>query len=143
MRVLLDTNVLLSMVIRSSRSLTILELMAAWHAGRFEVVASTQLLEEFVRVLAKRKFVKHLLLSEEADVLAARVREALKVAASPAPACRSYPSLRDPDDAMVLAAAEHFRPDAIVTGDQDLLALGEFEGIPILSPRELLDWLSA
>ena len=33
--------------------------------------------------------------------------------------------------------------DCLVTGDRDLLSLGEFGGCPILSPRQLLDRLRA
>lgn len=46
---------------------------------------------------------------------------------------------RDPDDEVVLAAAVEGRADRIVTGDKDLLVLGEYEGIPIITPRAFLD----
>lgn len=48
---------------------------------------------------------------------------------------------RDPDDNRVLEAAIAGQADAIVTGDRDLLSLGEFEGIPIISPAQLLAML--
>jgi len=51
------------------------------------------------------------------------------------------PELRDPKDLMVLAAAVGGGVDAIVTGDKDLLALGEFRGIPILEVSEVLTQL--
>ena len=46
---------------------------------------------------------------------------------------------RDPQDDMVLECAVNAGADVIVTGDKDLLALGEYEGIRILSPRAFLD----
>lgn len=46
---------------------------------------------------------------------------------------------RDPDDEVVLAAAVEGRADRIVTGDRDLLVLGEYEGMPIVTPRVFLD----
>lgn len=46
---------------------------------------------------------------------------------------------RDPDDEVVLAAAVEGRADRIVTGDGDLLVFGEYEGIPIVTPRAFLD----
>jgi predicted nucleic acid-binding protein len=49
------------------------------------------------------------------------------------------PVSRDPDDDNVLAAANAGRCEAIVTGDKDLLVLGEFAGIPILTPRQFFD----
>jgi predicted nucleic acid-binding protein len=50
---------------------------------------------------------------------------------------------RDADDDLVLAAALAAKADAIVTGDQDLLVLKRFKGIPILNPRDCLALLAA
>jgi uncharacterized protein len=44
-------------------------------------------------------------------------------------------------DDQVLGAALEGRADVVVTGDVDLLALEEYEGIAILAPREFLDLL--
>lgn len=46
----------------------------------------------------------------------------------------AYPGLRDPKDAHILAAAVVSQCDAVVTGDRDLLALGEVEGVQIIRP---------
>jgi predicted nucleic acid-binding protein len=46
--------------------------------------------------------------------------------------------LRDPKDLPVLAAAVAAHADAIVTGDDDLLSLQSFEGIPIMKARQML-----
>ncbi|MFI5387768.1 MAG: putative toxin-antitoxin system toxin component, PIN family [Fimbriimonadales bacterium] len=43
---------------------------------------------------------------------------------------------RDPRDNHVLELAVSSRADAIVTGDQDLLELDPFEGIPIVRPAD-------
>jgi len=43
----------------------------------------------------------------------------------------------DPDDDKYIAAAVEGRAAFVVTGDPDLLALKEHEGIRILSPRSL------
>jgi putative PIN family toxin of toxin-antitoxin system len=45
---------------------------------------------------------------------------------------------RDPDDDRVIACAVVGEADAIVSGDEDLLALGRVRDIPILSPTEYL-----
>lgn len=43
---------------------------------------------------------------------------------------------RDPSDLMVLGVAAASGCDCIVTGDQDLLSLKVFRGIPVLAPRD-------
>jgi predicted nucleic acid-binding protein len=45
---------------------------------------------------------------------------------------------RDPDDDAVLAAAIEGRATVIATGDADLLALGAYEAIQIVTPRMVL-----
>jgi putative PIN family toxin of toxin-antitoxin system len=53
------------------------------------------------------------------------------------------PVCRDPDDDKVLAAAVAARADWVVSGDLDLLSLGAFQGIRILTPAAAVDWISA
>ena len=45
---------------------------------------------------------------------------------------------RDPKDNSLLEVALYGKADALVSGDQDLLVLHPFEGIPILKPRDFL-----
>jgi putative PIN family toxin of toxin-antitoxin system len=49
---------------------------------------------------------------------------------------------RDPKDDMVLECAALANADVIVSGDKDLLALGEYEGIRIQTPRAFIDGLA-
>lgn len=49
---------------------------------------------------------------------------------------------RDGDDNRVLELALDGHADAIVTGDQDLLGLTSFQGIPILTPRQFIEALA-
>jgi putative PIN family toxin of toxin-antitoxin system len=48
---------------------------------------------------------------------------------------------RDPDDLFILATAVAGKADCIVTGDKDLLDLGEYQGIAILTPRRFWERL--
>ena len=48
---------------------------------------------------------------------------------------------RDPDDDLVLATAIAAVADRIVTGDQDLLVLRAYDGMQLVSPRQVLEWL--
>jgi putative PIN family toxin of toxin-antitoxin system len=49
--------------------------------------------------------------------------------------------VRDPNDDMVVACALKADADYIVTRDKDLLSLGTYEGIRIVTPRQFLDLL--
>ena len=62
--------------------------------------------------------------------------EVVRTSKKPAPV-----SVRDPDDAFVLASALEAQADVLVTGDKDLLVLGDTAGIRIITPRALLDML--
>lgn len=53
-----------------------------------------------------------------------------------------HSSLRDPNDAFLLALAVESRADFLVSGDEDLLVLVSFEGTRMISPREFLDSLA-
>jgi len=46
---------------------------------------------------------------------------------------------RDPDDDKLLEIVIAGSADCLVTGDQDLLVLHPFQGIPILNPVGFLD----
>jgi putative PIN family toxin of toxin-antitoxin system len=46
---------------------------------------------------------------------------------------------RDPNDDFILECASIGRADCVVTGDKDLLSLGSYGTIKILTPRQYLD----
>lgn len=51
--------------------------------------------------------------------------------------------VRDPEDDMIVACAVTVGADCIVARDKDLLDLGAYAGISVVSPRQLLDSLAA
>ena len=55
------------------------------------------------------------------------------------PKALSRPVCRDRDDDKVLETAVAGQADIILTGDRDLLILGEHNGIRILSPRQFVE----
>ena len=59
------------------------------------------------------------------------------------PATLSQPVCRDSDDDAVLACAKAAQEDLIVSGDQDLLVLQAFEGIPIVTAAQAWERLSS
>jgi hypothetical protein len=91
-------------------------------------VASPAILEEVRRNLVGKIKVT----AGQADQTVRLLRTRLQVVD---PVALGAQVCRDPDDDVVLGTAIAGRCDAIVTGDKDLLDLGSFRDIPIVSPR--------
>lgn len=134
MRVLLDTNVILSGLNHSGNEQRVLQL--GYQLG-FELVISEYLLEEVLRGLLW-KF-------DWSSVRATNALEELRRAASIVEPSRSVDIIPDdhPDN-RVLACAVHASADFLVTGDRKhLLPIHEFQGVRILRAPEFLDLLSS
>lgn len=123
MRVLLDTNVLLSAILFGGVSRTLLD---GTIAGEVRLVTSPILLDELEEVLAE-KF-------GFSGPAAHEVRVEIEVLADVVETPELPAVARDPDDDAVLAAAVVAAADSIVTGDRDLLDLESHRGIPIVTP---------
>lgn len=137
LRALLDANVLISAVIRPSGppGEIAFELLSR---NAFELVISSGIVAEVERALGHNKIRKYIRDSREALLWLADV---VAIADVIEDSGRVHGVCRDPADDKVLGAALEGRADVIVTGDGDLLALEEYEGIAILAPREFLDLL--
>ncbi len=125
MRVLFDTNVLIAAFVARGRCSDLLEHCAEAH----NLVTSDDLLEEYWE-----KLVRKFRLSQEAATMRTDLLRTFMETVHPAPLPR--PVCRDPDDDLVLATAVSGTCDCIVTGDNDLLVLGEYNGIDIISPAD-------
>ena len=136
MRVVLDTNVVVSALLWGGTPERLIE---AAGDGLLELVTTEALIAELAGILGRAKFAAKLRQKNlSAAEIVARYREiAETVEAAPI----EEAALRDPDDAAVLACAIAARADAIVSGDDDLHALGNYQNIPILTPAECLQRL--
>jgi putative PIN family toxin of toxin-antitoxin system len=133
---LLDANVLISATIRPSGPPG--QIIVALLAEAFELVLSPAIIEEVETALALPKIRKYLGQPDEAP----RWLADIVALADLVPDAGSVTGVsRDPADDFVLAAAVEGRADAIVTGDDDLLVLGEHQGIVIVTPRVFLDMI--
>jgi putative PIN family toxin of toxin-antitoxin system len=138
-RAVVDTNVLVSGAMKErSAPHTILGAAAD---GVFELVTSRQLLDELRRVLARPRIARRIDPSHgnQNDFLA--YMESVAVRTEPAVVITE--ASRDPDDNRVLEAAIAGRVEYIVTGDDDLLALGNFRDIPIVNAAVFIAILEA
>ena len=131
MRVVLDTNVLLSRILRPASAPARAVRVAA---ERGTVLISDALVTELVGVLARPKFA---VLVDPQDARA--FVQALGGIAERVPLTAHVEACRDPRDDHVLALAVSGAADAIVTGDADLLVLNPFRGIQIVTPQAFVD----
>ena len=134
MRLVLDTNVLISAFGWGGVPG---QLLLAGLAGQFEICTSQHLSTEVERVLSYPQIFQALFkrgLSAQ-DVYRKYLASALWFEPQPLP----QPVSRDADDDHVLACALAARADLIVSGDDDLLSLGAFENIPIVTTSTALN----
>lgn len=136
MRAVLDTNVLLSGLLWHGTPHALIEQV---RAGTLSMVISEDLIAELARTISRTKFQTALARSgtDPQQMLAEIRRLAEMIDPTPLPA----PISRDPDDDNVLALAVAAQVDCIVSGDDDLLVLGAYVGIPIITPAQALSML--
>ena len=136
-KVVLDTNVVISGLLWTGAPRRILR---AADEEKLFLFTTRELLQELANVLQRPKFKKFLLLRglDFKDALAQIVRLSRIVVSRPlaAPVV-----IQDPSDDMVLVCAVTAGADRVVTGDEHLLQLKEFRGIPILTPAAFLQGL--
>ena len=133
-KVVADTNILISGMLWSGTPRRILR---AADEERIILFSSKGLLEELAYVLKKPKLQTALARN------GTNARQALAQAVSLVHLVipRTFEDVivtEDPSDDLVLACAATAAVDAIVSGDEHLLALKKFRGIPILSPAEFM-----
>ena len=124
MRVVLDTNVLVSALIKAGKPR---KLFDAAVLGRHRLVTSRPLIEELVRVLEDERIRRYVTPRETTAFL-----HLLTATASTADTRSKFTVLKSPDD-MVLQTAYDGHADLIVTGDKHLLDLASFRGIRIIT----------
>jgi len=129
-RVTADTNILISgLNFSGGKPFAFLELA---REGKINVTVSEPILDEMADVLA-RKF----------DFTPERIEKARKFITGMArvvtPAVQLDVIKEDPDDNRMLECAVSAGSDYIVSGDKDLLRLGRYDAIRILTVSDFLD----
>ena len=128
MRLVLDTNVLIAALVAEGLCRDLVRRRLDNHV----LISSQQLLDELREKLEQKFKVR----AKDVPFLRAYTErvELVRPAALPRNACR------DPEDVAVLASAVAGQADCIITGDEDLLVLVEYDGISILTPRQWLEF---
>lgn len=128
MKVVLDTNVLVSGVFWSGPASRILEL---WANDKIDVVVSPDILTEYQRLLAEMERNKPSGLADAWAVFIAQHATVIHPA--------GHPRLcRDRDDDKFLHCALSAGARILITGDKDLLSMGRVADVELLSPAAFL-----
>ncbi len=130
-RVIIDTNVVISGLLFGG---TPGEVVTLWQSGKILPIASQQIIQEYLSVLAYPKFdltereISFLMYHEILPHF-----EIIKVIPR-----RVSIVQNDPSDDKFIFCALPAKAHTIISGDRNLLALGPYQGIEILSPSNFL-----
>jgi len=125
MRILFDTNVLVSAFMHGGASYDVIE--QAIHGN--EVFYTDFIIGEFRKVFTKKFHYSEAFTDEY-------IKFMRKFFLKGNTAEEKEDICRDPDDNQVLADALISKIDAIITGDKDLLVLKKYKGIRIILPKK-------
>lgn len=139
LRVVLDANVCISAVLRPEGPPGRLVERFLREAA-FEVVLTPAIADEVLRAFAYPKVRRFM----RGDVEPELWFEDILVLADLVAAEPEFPRVGpDPDDDKYIAAALDGRASFVVTGDRQLLAVREYEGVRVITPRAFLEILNA
>src|SRR3989344_2716632 len=131
-KVVLDSNVFVSFLIsHRPPTSTILDL---WARGELVIYYSSEILDELEAALKYPK-IRELVSSSETESLI----DAIKILGILVIPAKRIEICRDKKDNKYLEVSLESASKFLISGDKDLLALGEFEGIKIVSPRDFVD----
>mgnify|MGYP001384115119 CR=1 FL=1 len=138
MRIVLDTNVVLSALLWRGTPYQLLE--AIRNRSETRLFTSPALLDELAGVLTRSSPTKRLaVIGKTARAVLADYVEAAEVV-EPEHVPRVVPN--DADDNQVIAAAVTAGADWIVSGDADLLSMGSYQGIPIITAAQAVEQIA-
>ena len=132
LRIVLDTNVLVSAIISDGKSR---ELLKKGIANQYSIVMSDLILKKLITVLRRPKFE----LSE--DELQRTILALIRTAEVVNVKTKIRAVKEDPKDDMIIETAIDGCADTIVTGDNHLLALKCFRGIKVTTVEKMLVFL--
>jgi len=142
MRVVVDTNILVRAVIKPSG--TVGPVLLRLRHGEYTLLYAQSFLEELIDVLNRPRIRdKYHLTDQDIQTVVSLILLRGEAVVPPENEKKRITTCRDPKDDKFLEVAVAGSADVIVSGDQDLLVLHPFAGIPILPPAAFLQMLDA
>ena len=138
MKLVVDTNVLVSAFLWQGNPGRLIELAAE---KEIQLFTNRALLDELAATLVKKKLAKPVVAT--GLTVEQMLRNYRRLATLVTTRQLAQLVSRDPDDDSVLACALAVSADLIVSGDDDLLVLKRFQGIPIATPAQALRVIEA
>lgn len=131
MRVVLDTNIFISATLGGRLGVNIDE----WKAGKFKLIVTDSIAHEYLDVINRPKFK-----IPKSEIVAA-TDYLLQIAEFVTPEEEILVIIADPTDNKFLEAAVAGKVNYVVSGDNHLLEIGSFRGIPIITAHDFIDLL--
>lgn len=130
MRIVLDTNVLISGIFFSGPPAKILQ---AWKDKKIQFVISPDMYSEYSRVA-------EIISNKYADVDISEILNLIAVYSEIIDAPRLPEAIcKDPDDDKFIACAVSGKVEIIVSGDKNLIDTSGYKDIRVMNPREFCD----
>jgi uncharacterized protein len=130
MRVVVDTNIFVSSFFGGNPK----KIIDFWKEGEITLCLSRAIFDEYIDVLARlglkdeKEFEELLsLFSQSYNILFTKKTPKIKIVKN------------DPDDDKFIECAVALKAEIVITGDREVLAVKEYKGIRILTPRSFLD----
>ena len=136
-RAVIDTNVFVRATIKPDGPTA--PAITKWRKQQYELLYSTETLQELAEVLFRPRLINKYGLrpSELQSFIKLVTRQGIQVEPT-----FTVSICRDKDDNKFLALAAAGQADYIVSADEDLLVLKEFQGVEIITPWQFLKRLS-
>ena len=129
-KVVIDTNIFVSSFFGGNPR----KIVDLWKSGQLALCLSKPIVDEYVAVLQRLALEGEQELSDLLGLFAHGIH-ALFTAKTP----DLHIVKEDPDDDKFIECAVALKATCIISGDKSLLAIGDYMGIEIITPKEFLD----
>lgn len=130
LRIVLDTNILVSATIIKGKQYKFLKLAKL---GKIKLITSPEIINEFKEVISREKF------GFSEDQISNAIKQILEVTELFIPQNKLKIIKDDPDDNMILECALESTSDFIISGDPHLLELKSYKNIKIVNATDFFN----